>query len=181
MTLRPRTTPARSTVSLENAQPGDRVYLHSTHFLSRLIQGAQWLRWRAASRWNHMFILVAPAPGGDWKIVQASRRGVVYAFFNDEVKGGDYAIVSGTADGFNGANVVDFAEGEVGEDYGVLVLLSVVFNLYTPSFIHIDFRKSGTWICSALAMESSRFGGVWRQWKDIYSVTPAMAWLEEDI
>jgi len=70
--------------------------------------------------------------------------------------------------------------GQVGVKYGFLTIVAIAVNLYTPSFIHIDFRKDGTWICSAVANEASRFGGLIRQWRNIYGVSPAESWIAED-
>jgi len=183
MTIRPRTVPQRSTIDLAYAQPGDRVYVHSTKLLSRLIQGAQWLRWRAGSKWNHMFILVSPIMTSptttvDWTIIQAAGKGVSYATYSSAAAGNEVAIVS--ASDLEREKVVEFMMGQVGVKYGFLTIVAIAVNLYTPSFIHIDFRKDGTWICSAVANEASRFGGLIRQWRNIYGVSPAESWIAED-
>ena len=181
--IKPRTVPQRATVNLADAQLGDRVYVHSNKVVSRLIQGAQWIRWRAGSKWNHMFILVKPMILNgvvvDWVIVQAATRGVSYSTLLAETEGAEYAIVS--AEGLDRNKVVEFATAQVGVKYGFLTLFAIAINLYTPSIIHIDFRRDGTWICSAMAEEASRFGGLYRPWKNIYGVSPAEAWIEESV
>jgi hypothetical protein len=114
----------------------------------------------------------------DWVIVQAATKGVSYSTLLAETKDADYAIVS--AEGLDREKIVGFVRGEVGVKYGFLTLFAIAVNLYTPWFIHIDFRKDGTWICSAVTEEASRFGGLYRKWPNIYGVSPAQAWIAED-
>jgi hypothetical protein len=157
------------------------VYVHSKHFVSKLIQGAQWLRWRAGAQWNHELLLVKPIIKNgetvDWIIIQAATKGVSYSTLLTETQDATYAIVS--AEGLRRDDIVAFAEAQVGVKYGFLTLLSIAVNLYTPTFIHLDFQKDGTWICSALTQEATRFGGRYEDWRNIYSVSPAQSWMAE--
>jgi hypothetical protein len=65
------------------------------------------------------------------------------------------------------------ARGEVGAEYGFGSIASIVVTELSPRPVRFDFRRGGTWICSALGAEALRAGGWYHQWPDIYQVRPA--------
>jgi hypothetical protein len=71
--------------------------------------------------------------------------------------------------------MLKFAEHQVGDHYSFLTILSIALDIATPNWFPA-FRRSGTWICSALAGESLRAGGWIHDWGDVYTVTPAQLW-----
>ncbi len=132
---------------------GDLVFCHGNDFIGRLIRFGEWLRWRKGSKWNHVAILGHPE-GDDWVLIQALGRGVVEAGLLSQV--GEHEVVPLPA-GTDAAKVLAFARAQIGTKYGFLTAISVAVTILTPIFINV--MRPNTWICSALAGESLRFGG----------------------
>ena len=145
--------------------PGDLVFFDGTGAVSRAIQLAQWFRWRSGSRFNHVAILDAYTEG-KWTLVQAEGRGVT----RGAALGDSYTHVP-LPNGVDRQKVLQFARSQVGRSYGFLTIASIVLTIFTPKFV--NFELPNTWICSAVAAESLRFGGWLHQWPDIYQTSPA--------
>lgn len=171
--------------------PGDLVFAHGKGVISRAIRIAEWLQWLRhavvvllhTGNWSprdhgHDFNHVAVVDEVDGDIVyviQAEAHGVTGKGFHrrtlDEVSpGGTYEIVKPPS-GTSRAHILAFARAEVGSAYGFFSIASEVCNTVTPQWL--TFRWTNSWICSALAAESLRFGGWLHNWPDIYQVTPA--------
>jgi hypothetical protein len=123
---------------------------------------------------DHVAIVDASLPDGDWTLIQALSDGVV-----EDVPGKPsrlshyerYAIAECPGDR---TRTVAFARSQVGHKYGFITILSFLLTLFTPGFINVMLPK--TWVCSALAGESLRFGTWLHDWPDVYQVSPAQLW-----
>ncbi len=147
--------------------PETRVVLcHTNSFLGWVIRVGERIRWRSGATWNHAAIVVTSGPNP--LIVQATGRGVTQTHLLSVTD--RYTIVSVPSESASGAA---FASSQLGERYGFLTVASIIFNLLTPHFIHIEVRRQNTWICSALVAESLRAGSWLHSWPSIYEVSPA--------
>ena len=75
-------------------------------------------------------------------------------------------------DGVNRQRAIDFANRVIGTKYGVLTIISIAFNLLTPSEVRVDIRRDGTLICSAAVARALEHGGWWCP-VDPFQITPA--------
>lgn len=175
------------TISILDAQPGDLVFCHSTGIVGagiRLIEKLRrdWAKTNEASgaRYNHVAILDAPLPNGDWSVIQAEAAGVVQdtpekpSRLSTVTPGGFYSIVQLPHE-VDRDDVIAFARAQVGFKYGFVTDASILLTLFTPKFLNV--MTPHTWICSALGAESLRCGGWVHLWPDLYAVTPAQLWL----
>lgn len=154
-------------------QPGDLVFCHGRGFVAGAIRLAERLRFRGGDFYNHVAVLME-RDGVDWRVVQAEGRGVTSSgFLSHLAPGGKYVVVPPPA-GIDRAQVLAFAQAQVGERYGFLTIASIVATLLSPKFVNVMLPY--TWICSALAAESLRAGGWLHNWGDIYQVSPAQLW-----
>lgn len=145
------------------------VFAHSKGLVSRAIRLAERVRWHSGAAYNHVAILAEPVGSTDWRVIQAEARGVTDTGLLSTLKG-SYTIVPLPA-GVSHLRVVDFARDQVGRPYGFLTLVSILATLFTPQFVNVMLPS--TWICSAVAAESLRFGGWYHSWPDLYCVSPA--------
>jgi cell wall-associated NlpC family hydrolase len=174
----------------QNIQPGDLVFAHGKGVISRAIRIAEWLQWLkqavlifvrthrwtpndAGNRFNHVAI-VDEVDGDVVYVIQAEAHGVTGKGFHrktlDQVSpGGSYEIVSPPSK-TSRARLLAFARAQVGTPYGFFTIVSEATNVVTPQWM--TFRWTNSWICSALAAESLRFGGWLHSWPDIYQVRP---------
>lgn len=117
-----------------------------------------------------------------WGVIQAEGSGVTGTRSDGSLyeakrlstvaPGGFYTLLS-LPPGVNRATTLAFARAQVGDRYGYLTDASEAIDIASPDWFHFPFRRPGTWICSALGMESVRAGGGIYDWPDIYNVTPA--------
>jgi hypothetical protein len=142
-----------------------------------MIRLAEWIRWRKGCRWNHVAVLADPVMirnahrktyVADWTLIQATGKGVVEQ--GQLCHMDNYEIVP-LPEGVDGAKVIEFARAQVGKKYGFLTILSIVVTLGSPKFVNVMLPN--TWICSAVAAESLRYGGWLHNWGDLYQVSPA--------
>ena len=68
--------------------------------------------------------------------------------------------------------VVNFANRVIGTKYGILTIISIAFNILTPSEIRLDIHRDGTLICSAAVARALEHGGWWCP-VDPFQITPA--------
>lgn len=127
------------------------------------------------SRFNHVAIVDYQLPDGDWALIQALGSGVIL----DRELGPSrlsqhhhFSVVSCPA---NRELTLQFARAQEGRRYGFVSILSFVVTMFSPGFVNVMLPQ--TWICSALAAESLRYGAWLHDWPDIYQVTPAQLWL----
>ena len=151
-------------ISPGDAKAGDIVVAHSKGIFGWLI------RFGTRSRWNHAAIIVEA--GDDPLVAQAEARGVVTARLSTVAPGGYTAILPCPA-GVDRHSVVEFAMDQVNTPYGFFTILSIAITILTPIFIHINFRRGDTYICSALAAFALLAGGWMKKWPDFYQVSPA--------
>jgi hypothetical protein len=153
--------------------PGDLVFAHSKGLIGRAIRLAERIRWRGGDAYNHVAVL-AEQVGDDWRIIQAEARGVTHTgMLSTVAPGGTYVIVP-LAPGIDAAKVLAFAQAQVGRRYGFLTVVSIIATILSPRFV--DVMLPDTWICSAVAAESLRFGGWLHNWPDLFQVSPAQLW-----
>jgi hypothetical protein len=156
----------------EIMEAGDLVFVHSNKLIGRVIQLGERLRWnKLDARYNHVAI-IDRVEGDKAFVIQAEAKGVT----NDKElttlsADGSFIVVPLPA-ACDRQKVLAFARAQVGSKYGWLSIASVALDILTPSFFPL-FRRNNSWICSAVAAESLRFGGWFYSWPDVYTVTPA--------
>ncbi len=160
------------TVPPSQAQPGDIVLAHSTGIIGKGIRLAEWLRWRKGSNWNHVAVVVGADPMGNPLIAQATGHGVKLGRLSDVSPGG-VCEIRRCPDGVDGAKVAAYARSRVGVEYGFLTIVAILFDILTPNFFRVDFRRDGTLICSALGALALMNGGWLYPVRDYYQWTPA--------
>jgi len=159
---------------MEGFEPGDLVFCHSKGIIGRAIRVAQRLRNSPEdAMWNHVAIIDKRDKFGNYYVIQAEAKGVTNnKQLGSIAPGGRFKIVPfpATADR---AKFLTFARSQVSDPYGYLTILSIALDFLLPR--RVALRKSGTWVCSALAA-----GGLWYSgfpkamtWPDLYQVTPA--------
>lgn len=147
------------------AKPGDIFIAHSKGILAWLI------RVGTRSKWNHAGVIVKA--GIDPLVVQAEARGVSEPVPFSTVAPGGYTAILPCPAGVDHWSVAEFALGQSGTPYGFLTIASIVLTIVTPVFIHFNFRRGDTFICSALVAFALLAGGWLHKWTDYYQVTPA--------
>lgn len=152
-------------------RPGDLVFCDGQSLVGRAIKIAEWFRWRKGDWFSHVGIVEEQIDDtDDFFVLQAVSQGVNRTRLS---KMANTTIVP-LPWNCDPLKVIAFAKKQVGEEYGVLTIISIVFSILTPRFF--TFRARDTWICSALAAESLRYGGWLTDWPDIYQVSPAELW-----
>jgi hypothetical protein len=160
------------TISIKDGQAGDAVFCHSTGLVGRAIRIGQWIRhFGVYKTWNHIgWLDEAVTVQGvtvDWKVGQAVSRGVTNtALLSKIAPGGKFEIVPMTAfptvvpnDHLAREILLATLRSQVGVEYGFLTIASIIINILTPKFLHIDFRAENTWICSAVYSWGLHSGG----------------------
>lgn len=155
---------------MPNIKPGDAVLADTKGAYGRLIQFGQAIRWSKHRRWHHAAIVTEVDEYGQVWCVQMARH-CERVNINDIAPGRPLKIVP-IPEGVNAAEAVSYAERQIGTKYGVSTILSIAFNILTPESIRIDFRRTGTLICSALVVRSWEHGN-WDCPTDPFQVTPA--------
>ena len=163
-------------------EPGDLVFCNGRGVVAWSIRGAErlsrdWDRARGheGTRFNHVAIVDRQLPDGDWALIQALQVGVVVDRDESPSRLSEhrhFRVVSCPGDR---ERTLTFARAQEGHRYGFVTILSFVITLFTPRFINVMLPR--TWICSALAAESLRYGAWLHDWPDIYQVSPAQLWL----
>ena len=148
--------------------PGDIVFAHSNGLMGRAIRFGEMLRWRKGSHWNHACVISRVDQDGTAYVIQAELKGVSEARL-DSV--GDYVVLE-PPHGVNRNKVLAFTKMQVGSKYGILSILSIVFDIISPDWFP-SMRMPNTWICSAVTGEALRYGGWLHDWNDIYCTTPS--------
>jgi len=147
---------------------GDIVFAHSNGIMGRAIRFGEFLRWRKGSHWNHACVVSKIAKDGTVYVIQADIHGVNEATLESV---GEYIIIEPPA-GVSRAKILNFTRNQVGSKYGLLSILSIVFDIISPNWFP-SLRRKNSWICSAVTGEALRFGGWLQNWPDVYTVTPA--------
>jgi len=148
--------------------PGDIVFAHSNGLAGRLIRLGEFLRWRKGSHWNHACVISRIDSQGEAYVIQADLKGVNEAPLSSV---GQYVIIE-LPRGVNRNKVLGFTKAQLDSKYGLLSILSIVFDILSPNWFP-SMRMPNTWICSAVTGEALRYGGWLQNWDDLYCVTPA--------
>ena len=156
-------------VTKTQARPGDIVLAHTKGLYGAAIRVAQWIRWKGFNTWNHAAIVVSNDNGAVQCVQMALHCERVP--LEDVAPAGKIIIVS-APDNVNVERAVVYAERQIGTKDGILTIFSILFNLFTPGFISIDFRRTHTLICSALVARSLEHGG-WDCPYDPFFISPA--------
>ena len=152
---------------------GDIVFCHTTGVLGKAIRVGEWLRFKRGSEWNHVAIIDRIENGVPY-IIQAEAKGVTSDKPLDSIAPNGHYIIVKQPEGIDRFKTLEFARAQVGKPYGFLTIAFLVIDILTPNWFPA-FRRKRSWICSALVMESLRYGGWFHDWDDIYIVTPAQA------
>ena len=155
---------------MNQIQPGDIVLAYTSGAYGRLIQFGQALRWRHHSKWHHSALVVEIDAEGTVWCVQMARRGERVRL-QDVAPGRPLKIIS-CPDGVDRQRAIDFANRVIGNKYGILTIISIAFNILTPSEFRVDIRRDGTLICSAMVARSLEHGGWWCP-VDPFQISPA--------
>ena len=140
--------------------------------MGALIRVGEKLRWKDG-KYNHCFTVVTEgATYDDVWIVQATMRGVVKSTLASLIATSSViSMYDITELGGNLEKAAWFAEQQIGDPYGLLSDICIGVDIISPAWF-LECRRSGTWICSALAHEAMRFAGVYYKVGDIYMVSP---------
>ncbi len=151
--------------------PGDLVLAHGRGFVSKVIRFDETIKLKGFSNWNHAAMVVSVEGDVVW-VVQAEAKGIVKTTLDKVAPGGSYIIVKPPLTSQADIDqAVEYVLSRVGEKYGVLIIVSIVFNQFTPKLIHVDFRREGTLICSGLVARGYEHGG-WNCPSDPFQISP---------
>lgn len=154
----------------QTVQVGSLVFCHSPDLIGWAIRIGQRLRWRPASQWNH--VAIAIETGTNPLVAQATTDGCTITAHLSDLEGGPIYVVPPPID-ISAFNVAKFAKLQTSQSYGWLELFGIVIDQLLPRWLRFQIGRDGTWVCSALAGESWRFGGWFVAWPNIYQVAPA--------
>ena len=160
-------------MALPTPKPGSIGVAHTPDAMGLLIRVGESIRFKRGSNWNHGFIVSDETDeNGSPYLIQAQIKGVTDTMTLAELPG-DWMILP-MPKGVNRARVLQFAKSQVGIRYGFVTILAIALDILTWNWFP-SFRgaRRQSWICSALAFESLRFGGYLHNVVDIYEVTPA--------
>ena len=150
-------------------QPGDVVLAKTNGIMGRLIRLAERIHWRRGTTYSHAAIVIEVADVVT--VLQMRARGCQRTTIDQVAPGGSYVIKS-CPKGVNRNKSVEYALTRQHDEYGVASIISIAFNLLTPYWLGLDFRKAGTLICSALVARSWEHGG-WDCPVDPFQISPA--------
>jgi hypothetical protein len=136
--------------------------------MAKCIRFAERLRWKKGYYWNHACVISRVEPDGTAHVIQAQLKGVAEARL-DSI--GHYVILEPPY-GVNRNKVVAFSKLQLGSSYGVLSIISIVFDIISPNWFW-SLRAPNTWICSAVTGEALRYAGFLHNWDDLYCITPS--------
>ena len=105
-------------------------------------------------------------------IVQATMKGVVKSTLASLIASSQIISMYGIEElGGDPEKAAWFAEKQLGDPYGLLSDICIGIDIISPIWF-VEFRRGGTWICSALAHEAMRYAGVYFDVPDVYMVSP---------
>ena len=157
-------------------EPGTLVFCHGTGIISKAIRLGERIRYRNGSFWNHVAIVddeECPVHNCPY-VIEAVGSGVIdHGCLATIAPGGSYELVE-VPEGVSAEDVLTFAQSQVGDQYGWISIVSIILRILLPKWVPFPtMRTRSTWVCSALAGESLRFGGWYADWSDIYTVVPS--------
>lgn len=149
---------------------GSLILCHSPDIIGWAIRAGERIKWHKAATWNH--VAIASETGTNPLVIQATINGVTGDKHLTDLEGGAIAIVPPLSS-VSANKAIEFATAQLSDAYGYLTLVGVVVDQLLPRWLRFQIGRYGTWICSALAAETWRYGGWLNNWPDIYSVSPA--------
>jgi len=140
--------------------------------MGALIRVGEKLRWKDG-KYNHCFTVVTEgATYDEVMIVQATMKGVVLSTLASLIAtSSTISMYDITELGGDLEKAAWFAEKQIGDPYGLMSDICIGIDIISPIWF-AEFRRGGTWICSALAHEAMRFAGVYFDVPDVYMVSP---------
>lgn len=140
-----------------DAYPGCLVLAHTRGFYGFLIRAAQTIRWKRGRMWNHAAIVTAMTDG---VVLCTEMAWHCEEVTLDEVAPGGHLLILPAPKGTDVIRAANYAKSKVGTKYGVLTIVSIFVNLFTPKFFRVAFRSgNGSLICSALVVRAWEHGG----------------------
>lgn len=156
-------------------QPGDFILFHGPNWFARLIRFGQALRFRGEREkyayWNHAAIVVDIDSRGHPVIVEAAERvkkGSLWQLYDEH----DFVMmnVDVPMSEEDRAQVVEYANAQVGESYDYLQIIGLAFNIIFGT--RFSFGDNSAHICSGLVAEALERAGYDFD-KDAEGVMPA--------
>ncbi len=151
-------------------QPGDVVLAKTNGIMGRLIRLAERIYWRKGSTYSHAAIVIN-VTGSTVTVLQMRLRGCQRTTIDQVAPGGSY-VTKSCPPGVDRARSIAYALTRQNDKYGIFTFISIAFNLLTPRWFWLDFRRTGTLICSALVARSWEHGG-WNCPVDPFQISPA--------
>lgn len=137
--------------------PGDILLTRANTTLSWFIRFGQALKFgkqRQYAHWSHAALIVSP--NGD--LIEAHSKGIRHANIKEyQHKGTEYVHVPVQMDEHDRAQVLAFAESQVGKWYAFATFASLILNLLTPR--RIFFGIDNTEICSTFVARALERAG----------------------
>lgn len=166
-------------VDVRAPEAGDIGFAHTTGTMGALIRVGEWLRFRRGSEWNHAFIVSDHVDtDGTPFIIQATMSGVTDTARLDEAAPGGHYITMPPPPQCDRAKILGFAKRAVGTSYGLGTDVGIGFDIVTWDWVpSVRGARKPSWICSALVLEALRFAGLLVDLIDIYTPTPATAYI----
>jgi len=151
---------------------GDTGYTKTNGQVGRLIRIGERIKFHHAT-YNHVFTVVKAGDTYDSiLVVQATPvHGIILSRFSEISDAAELVTVLHPPVNCDPTKVAEFANDQLGDPYGLLTIACIAIDVLTPEWF-VAFRRSGSWICSALGGEALRFGGFYIDLGDIYTVTP---------
>ena len=152
------------------------MFAHTHGMMGWLIRQGEHLNFKRGFEWNHMAI-IDRVVDGECFVIQATLRGVTDTAKLSEVAPGGRYITMQPPLGTSRKQIVTFARAQVGLRYGFWTIAAITLDLLSWQWFPA-FRgaRKESWICSALGMESLRYGGALFDLLDVYTITPAQAY-----
>ena len=150
--------------------PGDMIFARTKGLYGAVIRFGQALRWWRGRDWNHMAIIDSIDEAGNITILEMARRCDVLPL-EDVAPGGRLKFAPAPPD-VDIERALTYARSRIGTKYGVLTIFAIAFNIVTPKFVRLNFRRDDTLICSALVARAYEHGG-WDCPVDPFQITPA--------
>ena len=140
--------------------------------VGRLIRIGEKIKFHHAT-YNHVFTVIGTGDSyEDIVVVQATPvHGIIISKLTDITSAASICDILPPPRGCDGEKVARFACEQVGDRYGILTIACIAIDVITPEWF-VAFRRPGSWICSALGGEALRFGGLYLDLGDIYTITP---------
>ena len=128
-------------------QPGDGVLCHTKDVYGFFIRLAQAIKWWKGHQYNHMAIVVRVDADGTVWCRQMHRRCELTRLV--DIAPGGYVKVVPCPPGVNRDDAVAYANLLSDTHYSVITIISIVFNLFLPNFLQVDFIHPNSLMCSA--------------------------------